>query len=159
MTTHNWGFSSSGVIDLQGVTKTVSVSITFSSTNGFPNPRDPLAGFNYENPMICDGYKHADVGSACCNDQPIPMDVTLLATVIGLDEGVEYNLYEYDFDGVTGVGTDAALEVPTENFNQNAHMASQITSFVADSSGVYLHTVNRTSDKIVVFRCVPASAP
>ncbi len=109
--------------------------------------------------MICDGYKNAESGSACCNQQPTPMSITLQATVKQLLPGAKYNLYEYIFDGIAGVGADAALKVPIENFNANSNMASYVTKFVADGSGEFLHYVKRSSADIVVFRCVEATAP
>ena len=83
---------------------------------------------------------------------------TLQATLSGLTTGVVYNLYEYTFSGIKGTGTAAALAVPTENFNQNALMATRKTQFTATKS-TYVHRVNRASKQIVVFRAVPATAP
>ena len=84
--------------------------------------------------------------------------VTLQATLSGLTPGVAYNLYEYTFSGVTGTGTAAALAVPTENFNQNAAMATRKTQFTATTTK-FVHRVSRTSKQIVVFRAVPVTAP
>jgi hypothetical protein len=78
--------------------------------------------------------------------------------VSGLTPGISYNLYEYDFSSVSGVGSGAALAVPTEDFNANAGIATHVTTFAANSS-TYTQTITKTSDQIVVFRCVPASAP
>ena len=82
----------------------------------------------------------------------------LQATVSGLTPGVSYNLYEYDFSSVTGEGSAAALAVPTEDFNANAGLATHVTRFTA-ASPTYTQSVTKTSDQIVVFRCVPVSAP
>ncbi len=48
--------------------------------------------------------------------------------------------------------------VPVENFNANAGLATHATQFTA-TAYTFSTTVTTTSDKIVVFRCVPASAP
>jgi hypothetical protein len=85
---------------------------------------------------------------------PLPLQ----ATLSGLTPGVVYNLYEYTFDRINGTGTAAALAVPTENFNQNAAMATRRTQFTATKT-TYVHKVTRSSRDIVVFRAVPATAP
>jgi hypothetical protein len=59
---------------------------------------------------------------------------------------------------VSGTGTGAALAVPTGNFNANASMAKRVTGFTAIGT-TFATSVTVTSDKIVVFRAVPASAP
>jgi hypothetical protein len=79
-------------------------------------------------------------------------------TVSGLTAGAVYNLYEYDFDSVSGTGAAAALAVPTSSFNAKASMATSVTSFVAGGSS-YDITVARTAFQTVVFRAVSASAP
>lgn len=71
---------------------------------GVANPLDPLAGYNYENPFI----GTATDGSGCTNVAPQPMSITLEVTVSGLTAGAAYNLYEYDFNDVTGIGSAAA---------------------------------------------------
>jgi len=79
-------------------------------------------------------------------------------TVGGLTAGKDYNLYEYDFSDIAGVGDEAAINVPTRDFNASSALATHVTHFRA--SGVtYSHTVTRTSDQIVIFRAVPADAP
>jgi len=50
------------------------------------------------------------------------------------------------------------LAVPIEDFNANAGLATHVTTFTAASS-TYTTSVTTTSDKIVVFRCVPVDAP
>jgi hypothetical protein len=152
---HNYAFSVAGVEDTDGETVPVSLAIGQTTTNGVPNPLDPIAGYNYENPMI----GTSNVGLSCTNSPPASwMSVPLQATVSGLTPGTAYNLYEYDFSGVSGTGASAALAVPTANFNANAALATRVTPFLATGS-VYTQTIATTSDKIVVFRCVPASAP
>jgi hypothetical protein len=84
--------------------------------------------------------------------------LTLKATISGLTPGAIYNLYEYTFERVEGIGAAAALAVPTENFNQNAIMATRRTQFTATKT-TYVHHVRRTSKQIIVFRAVPAGAP
>jgi hypothetical protein len=86
------------------------------------------------------------------------MQVTADVTVDGLVAGTAYNLYEYVFDRVSGVGSSAALAVPVAGFNANASMATVATGFTA-TGATYTTSVSFTSDKVVVFRAVPASAP
>lgn len=153
---HNYAFSVAGPSDTDGVTLPVSLSIVGPTvTNGVENPRDPVAGYNYENPMI-----GTDVwGRSCTNTKPAPMqNFVLKATVSELTPGVAYNLYEYDFGAVSGTGSAAALKVPVSGFNANASMAAKVTSFRATDS-TYSTSVTASSDKIIVFRCVPATAP
>jgi hypothetical protein len=82
----------------------------------------------------------------------------LEATMSGLTPGVRYNLYEYEFSSVEGEGSGAALPVPIRDFNANAGLATNVTSFIATAS-TFSQTITTTSDKIIVFRGVPASAP
>jgi hypothetical protein len=154
---HNYGFSVSGPEDPTSVTLPVALTITGPTvTKGVQNPLDPIAGYDYENPMI-----GASVwGLSCTNNPPSAWmtNFVLQATVSGLTPGVSYNLYEYEFSSVEGVGSAAALAVPTEDFNANAAMATNTTTFIAGGS-TFTESVTTTSDKIVVFRAVPASAP
>jgi len=153
---HNYSFSVAGPEDPTNETLPVAVTISAPTvTNGVTNPLDPIAGYDYENPQI----GHSLIGNACTNRQPEAMtDFTLQATVSGLTFGVSYNLYEYDFSSVQGEGSSAALNVPIQNFNANASLASHVTTFTAAGS-TFIQTVTTTSDKIVVFRAVPANAP
>jgi hypothetical protein len=150
----------SGAIDnSSGGPYLVPIKVTIPKatyTNGKANPRDPKAGWQYENSMI----GSAQDGSSCTNTAPkySMKPVSLQATLSGLTPGVAYNLYEYTFSGIKGTGTAAALAVPTENFNQNAAMATRRTQFTATKT-TYVHRVSRTSKQIVVFRAVPATAP
>jgi hypothetical protein len=154
---HNYAFSVAGPEDTQGVTLPVALTILGpTTTNGMTNPVDPVAGYDYENAMI----GRSNYGQSCTNSPPSAWmkNFVLQATVSGLTQGTAYNLYEYDFSRVTGTGYGAALAVPIANFNANAGMATHVTSFTATGSTFTL-TVNKTSNDIVVFRCVPASAP
>jgi hypothetical protein len=134
------------------------VQITIPSattTNGVANPMDPFAGWQYENSMI----GTSTTGTSCTNTPPqYWMTVPLTVTVSGLTQGVSYNLYEYDFNSVSGVGGAAALNVPTSNFNTNASQATNVTHFTAQGP-TFSQTVTRTSNQVVVFRAVPALAP
>ena len=153
---HNYAFSVSGPEDPTAVTLPVALTITGPTiTKGITNPLDPIAGYDYENPMIGTNL----LGFSCTNRRPGWMPhFQLQASVSGLTEGTSYNLYEYDFSSVTGDGAAAALPVPVDNFNANAGLATHVTTFTASSS-TFTQTITTSSDKIVVFRCVPVSAP
>ena len=154
---HNYGFSVAGPSDSQGVTLPVALTITGpTTTNGTPNPLDPVAGYNYENPMI----GTSNLGRSCTNTPPSAWMANwgLTVTVSGLTRGVVYRLYRYEFAGISGTGSAAALNVPISNFNANASLAAQVTAFTATAS-TFQSLFMTTSDKIEVFRCVPASAP
>jgi hypothetical protein len=99
-------------------------------------------------------------GRSCTNKPPDAWmtNFVLQVAVSGLTAGISYNLYEYDFSSVEGEGTRAALAVPVEDFNANASLATHMTTFTAVGS-TFQQAVTTASDKIVVFRCVPASAP
>jgi hypothetical protein len=154
---HNYAFSVAGPEDPKGETLPVALTIVGPTvTKGSTNPLDPIAGYDYENPMI----GTSNLGQSCTNKPPGAWmtNFVLQATVSGLTPGVSYNLYEYDFSSITGEGAGAALAVPVQDFNANAGMASHVTTFKAVGS-TYTQSVTTTSDQIVVFRCVPASAP
>lgn len=154
---HNYAFSVAGPEDPSGVTLPVALTIVGPTvTKGSTNPLDPISGYDYENPMIGTSVW----GLSCTNKPPSAWmtNFVLQATVSGLTSSVSYNLYEYDFSSVIGEGSAATLAVPTEDFNANAGLATHVTTFTAVSS-TYVQTVTRTSDQIVVFRCVPVSAP
>jgi len=160
ITGHNYAFSVSGAIDnTLGKRYLVPIRLTIpsaTSTNKVANPKDPIAGWQYENSMIGESIK----GDSCTNNPPAyPMNpLPLRLDLSNLTPGVVYNLYEYDFSAVTGTGTSAALNVPTENFNAHAAMASKVTTFTATSTS-YSMTVSKRSDQIIIFRAVPKSAP
>jgi hypothetical protein len=154
---HNYGFSVSGPSDPTSVTLPVVISILGPTvTQGALNPPDPIAGYDYENPMIGKSL----LGRSCTNKAPDSWmtNFVLQATVSGLTPGVSYNLYEYEFSSVQGIGSAAALNVPVENFNANAALATYTTNFTATNS-TFQQVISTTSDKIIVLRCVPASAP
>jgi hypothetical protein len=154
---HNYGFSVAGPEDPTSVTLPVALTIAGPTvTGGSTNPFDPVAGYDYENPMI----GRSVWGRSCTNKPPKEWmtNLVLQATVSGLTPGVSYNLYEYEFSSVEGEGAGAALAVPVEDFNANASMATHVTTFTAVGN-TFEQTVTTTSDKIVVFRCVPVNAP
>jgi hypothetical protein len=62
------------------------------------------------------------------------------------------------FFSVAGRGVGAVLPVPVEDFNANAGLATHVTTFTAIGS-TFTQTVTTSPDQIVVFRCVPATAP
>ena len=134
--------------------KPVVLAITGTSTNGKANPKDRLAGFAYESPFV----GNAD-GDGCSNNPPASwMEMTFDVTVSELEAGTSYNLYEYSFDRIEGVGSAAALAVPTTGFNANAAQATNVTPFTADNT-TFTTSVTRSSDKTIVFRAVAADAP
>jgi hypothetical protein len=154
---HNYGFSVAGPEDPTSETLPVALTIIGPTvTKGIPNPLDPLAGYDYENPMIGKSVW----GQSCTNHPPSAWmtNFGLEATMSGLTPGVRYNLYEYEFSSVEGEGSGAALPVPIRDFNANAGLATNVTSFIATAS-TFSQTITTTSDKIIVFRGVPASAP
>lgn len=154
---HNYAFSVSGPADTAAETLPVSLAIVGPTfTAGSTNPADPVAGYDYENPMIGKSVR----GQSCTNIAPKPpmTGLTLKATVRGLKVGTAYNLYEYEFSSVQGIGDAAALAVPVADFNAHAAMAKRTTKFTAKAS-TFTQSTTTTSDKIVVFRCVPAGAP
>jgi len=153
---HNYAFSVSGPNDDAGETLPVVLTIVGPTLDGkAANPADPIAGYNYENPMIGTNVN----GNGCTDTVPAAMtQFTLKATVNGLQPGTAYNLYEYDFPSVQGTGNAAALAVPVSDFNANASMATHITTFTASGS-TYTQSVTKTSQTTVVFRCVAVTAP
>ena len=166
---HNAAFAISGPLDTQGVTKPIALAILGTSrlTNGnwVPNPIDenslPAAGYNYENPYIGGPVGSCDNSNCISNTQPAAMEMTLQATVQGLTAGISYNLYEYDFPTQSGAntGSAAALGIPTSNFNAQSIKATNKTPFIAQGPTYQTAALTRTSDQIVIFRAVPASAP
>ncbi len=152
---HNYAFSVSGPADPAGETLPVALAILGpTQTRGKPNPPDPVAGYDYENPMIGKSLH----GASCTNQTPLPWmtHLTLQATAYGLQSGSQYNLYEYDFASVSGTGGAAALAVPSANFNANAAQATHVTRFTAIGTSFSTH-VTTTSGNVVAFRCVPAA--
>jgi len=138
---------------------TLPVAVTIAGptfTKGVANPPDPVAGYDYENPMIGTSVW----GLSCTNAAPTAWmtNLVLLVTSGGLTPGIAYNLYEYEFSSIEGTGSGAALAVPVQDFNANAGLATHVTAFTAAAS-TFQQTVSTTSNMIVVFRCVPAAAP
>jgi len=150
ITASNFAFSVSGPFDTQKNTLPVRLTIASSSVHGVPNLQNDYSEFNFEAPAL---------ESSCTNRAPSTwMELKLNVEVSALTPGTTYKLYEYDFNEISGIGSEAALAVPESDFNANARMASKVTQFTA-SSDRYSQTIETTSDKIVVFRCVAASAP
>ena len=82
---HNYAFAVSGPRDRAGETLPVSLEIVGPTlARGKANPVDPIAGYNYENPMIGGNV----LGKGCTDKTPAPMtQFTLKATVSGAGEG------------------------------------------------------------------------
>jgi hypothetical protein len=156
--THNYGFAVSGPLVADGGAELLPVilAIYTSSTGGAANPDSPLVGFNYEAPHI--GAK--DDGTSCTNATPSSwMTIGFEVTVSGLTAGTSYNLYEYDFPNVSGIGSAAALAIPTENFNAHASQASATVTFTATGPTFTYVVPPRTTDRTIAFRAVAAGGP
>jgi len=154
----DYGFAVSGplVADGGAAPLPVSLAILSSTTGGAPNGDSPLIGYDYEAPHI--GAK--DDGTSCTNSPPSSwMTLSLEVTVSGLAAGTSYNLYEYDFASVSGIGSAAALAIPTEAFNAHASEASATVTFTASGPTSMFVVSPRASNQTIVFRAVPASAP
>jgi hypothetical protein len=163
---HNFAFSVWGPEDPTGVTLPVAITIVGPTyTKGIMNPLDPVPGFDvdpidawYENPMIGKSVN----ANSCTNHLRGWMTIyNLEVTVSGLIPGVAYNLYEYVVPSIstTKIGSEAALPVPVKDFNAQANLATNVTTFTA-SSATYQQTVEAIpSSEVVVFRAVPVSAP
>jgi hypothetical protein len=129
------------------------------------NPRDvqstPAAGYNYETPYIGGAVGTCNQTQCVSNVEPAPMLMSLEVTISDLQMGHDYNMYEYEFAALSGAdtGTAAALAVPIAAFNQYRARATSITSFKATASTFSLILDDIPSDRIVVFRAVPANAP
>jgi hypothetical protein len=166
---HNYGFAVAGPIDKDGFLKPVNLTIvgTRSLRDGSwrENPRDdqsnPAAGYNYETPYIGGQVGSCNRTQCVSNAEPSPMLMSLKATVSDLQVGRDYNLYEYEFAALSGAdtGSAAALAVPIAAFNRQGAMATSATSFKATAATFSLALEDIPSDRIVVFRAVPANAP
>ena len=157
----DYAFAVTGPLDDDGVTLPVVVSIEKSSTNGSENPRDPKAGYQYEAPYV----GSTDDGTSCTNAPPSSwMDLELRVEVQGLVAGKRYKLYRYLFDGVKPVGgvlpvgAGAALAVPRARFTAQSARATSAATFTATGAS-YSETFALRSDRVAVFRAVPADAP
>src|SRR6185437_4353371 len=133
----NYGFAVRGIEDPEHETLPVTLAITGSSSDGVANTPDPWFGFNFESPAIGD----------CTNLQPESMEVRLQASVSGLTPGVDYNLYEYDFTRIDGIGVLASLEVPDRDFNARADQARRVTRFTAKAS-TFTTSIETRSDTV-----------
>jgi hypothetical protein len=177
---NNYAVAVTGVLDTYGETVPVVLnvesnpgSIVSSTTSGTPNPQDPIAGLDYENPFIGTSTTGSGNGS-CINTEPSSWmtNFGLQPTISGLTAGVTYNLYEYQFgspasDTLGGNGTwagtaAAALAVPTTAFNANSVPGGStpyntVTTFTATGPTYLPNELVTTSDQIVVYRAVPAS--
>jgi hypothetical protein len=153
VTGHDFAFSVSGPADDDGTALPIEVRVAMSSTGGAPNPSGTLEGLDYENPYI----GKSDFLAGCTNTAPPAMDILLEVTLGGLSAGTGYVLYEYDFDAASATNA-SALAVPTSRFNARAAEATSRTAFVAHGS-TFVTRVSKTSQQMVVFRAVPASAP
>ncbi len=150
ITPSNYAFAVTGPIDPGHETLPVAVTIVGSSLDGVANPPQTGIGFNFESPAIGD-----EINSICTNVPPTWMGVSLQATISGLTPGVSYNLYEYDFSTLSGLASAASLPLPDSDFNAHANLATKKTTFTAQTSS-FQQTVETTSDKVIVFRCVRA---
>jgi len=154
----NYGFAVSGPV-VSGASDEalpVALEVTGTTTGGNPNPEARVVRYGYENPYV----GTSDDGDSCTNAPPSSwMTLSLQVTVSGLTAGTSYNLYEYDFPSVTGVGSAAALAIPTSSFNANAKQATFTTPFVASGPSYAYGVPPRVSSQTIVFRAVPASAP
>jgi hypothetical protein len=174
---NNYAVAVTGVSDTYGETVPVVLnaqsnpgSMISSTTGGVPNPQDPIAGLDYENPFI----GTSTTGGSCVNTEPSSWmtNFGLQPTISGLTAGVTYNLYEYQFnspasDTLGGNGTwagtaAAALAVPITAFNANSAPGGStpyntVTTFTAAGSTYLPNELVTTSDQIVVYRAVPAS--
>ena len=149
----NYAIATLGPLDDDNVLLPVSVYMISSTTAGVANVAGPVAGINYENPAI------GQDSDSCTNHFPTSwMGMMLQAEVYNLTIGTNYNLYRYEFGVRSGESSDPPLAVPTKNFNQNEAFKEKIT-FTSVSRTYVSPLISTTSDKIQVFRCVPASAP
>lgn len=143
----NYAYAISGVIDNQGNTLPVQLEIT---SNGYP--ANAIAAWNYEAPMI----GTSQYGSSSTNTAPVAANLTLKATISGLTPGAAYNLYMYRSTTRPLLGVWSSI--PTANFNANAALATNKTSFTATAT-TYSVTVTTPSSSSVAFRAVRADAP
>lgn len=149
LTASNFAFSVGGVSDRDQVTLPVTLTLVGSSSHGHANTPEPIINFNFESPGL---------ESSCTNKPPEWMSISLKVVVSGLTLGTAYNLYEYDLNAPNGIGDQAALPIPVARFNAQAGLASHATAFVANAQ-TFTQTIQSTSDKIIAFRAVKATAP
>ncbi len=94
---------------------------------------------NSEIPAISEGSQNP----------PSPSQLTLKVTVAIPNQSLSYNLYLYD----------SFEAVPDSRFNAGASQASKIWRIPAGSGSSYVLNLTLSSDKVAVFRAVPATAP
>lgn len=80
---------------------------------------------------------------------PQPVPITLTATVTLPDPEASYNLYQYD----------SFEKVPTTGFNAAARNAARVWTIPPGSGAEFTVELNVLSDRTVIFRAVPTSAP
>ncbi|KAJ3223214.1 hypothetical protein HK099_001402, partial [Clydaea vesicula] len=137
----NFAFSISGVIDPYNVTFPVKLQI---ADNG--SPYHPIAGYNYESPMIAEAANETDIR----NILPAPTKLKFLITVTGLTPGNSYNLFRFEYTGRPLLGQ---LDIPSFNFNANKDKASQVLTFTAKNQEFFL-SYEAMSDHTIIYRCV-----
>jgi hypothetical protein len=94
---------------------------------------------NYEDPPVA---RHS-------NARPAAMPLTLTVTVSHLTPGISYNLYRYANFSV----------VPNDRFNARASSATKAWAINIASGSSYSVTESIMSDKMAIYRAVPARAP
>jgi hypothetical protein len=157
---HNYALSVRGPLDMADQTQKVSLEIVSSRSldKGVwtQNPRDPIAGFNYESPYMSPTPDGCDDGECFTNTRPEPMQIELAATVHGLVVGQDYTLYEFAFPALDGsnTGRAAAIPAPVQDFELQASKAANVIQFTAKSNSVSLPAVQRMSNQIIMFRAV-----
>jgi hypothetical protein len=166
---HNYGFAVQGPLDQDQETLPVVLQILRTRSlkegewrdNPWDEQSDPPVGNNYETPYIGGPLGACNEDDCVSNVQPPAMLMDLQATVSDLQEGKDYNLYQYDFPTLTGadVAAAAALRVPTGAFNRNRAMATSVVHFTATGATFTWPLSGVSSDRIIVLRAVPADAP
>lgn len=151
---HNYALSVHGPLDTADQTQKVSLKIVSSRSlqKGVwtENLRDPIGGFNYENPYISPTPDGCDDGECLTNIRPEPMQIELVATLRGLVVGRSYKVVEYNFPFLDGSKTGRFAAMPDDQAQ-----ASYVTSLTAVSTEVALPPVQRMSNQLIKFRVFP----
>lgn len=151
---HNYAVSVHGPLDIADQSQKVSLKIVSSRSleKGVwtENPRDPIAGFNYENPYMSPVPDGCDDGECRTNTRPEPMQIDLVATVHGLVVGQDYKVVEYEFPFLDGSKTGRFAAMP-----EGQAQARHITSFTAEATDIALPPVQRMSNQLIKFRVFP----
>lgn len=151
---HNYALSVHGPLDMEDDTQKVSLKIVssrrFEKGVWTENPRDPIAGFNYENPYMSPTPDGCDDGECLTNIRPEPMQIELVATIHGLVVGRKYKVVEYDFPFLNGSKTGRFAAMPDDQAQ-----ARYVTRFTAVSTEVALPPVQRMSNQLIKFRVFP----